>query len=165
MAKSSVGCLGFGLVRILVGVAMVVVLLFGVVNYLTIRKLSKEYSFCSDKLSSVLNEKKWRVSPSLLTNPVVYEWRGSVKGKLVRKDEHLLVIEKEGVTVEVTDLTASGKWNWEFHRLINGKTDNVSLKDISIGTWLAGDVWAFKETPDKLVGGAFRVLGKDGGVR
>lgn len=56
-----------------------------------------------------IDESKLPISLALLTNPIVYEWRGSVQGKLTKKDEHAFtLLDDQGNSITITDKMPSG---------------------------------------------------------
>lgn len=105
-----------------------------------------------------LDESKLPISLSLLTNPIVYEWRGSVKGKLVNKNEHTFtLVDDKGNSITITDIMATGdKWKTIFFEQISQKEQKESsLSAIPIGSTLLGDFFIFKGGPNIPVGGLF----------
>lgn len=101
------------------------------------------------------------ISLKLLQNPAVYEWRGSVNGKVVAKDEHTLTLEDDkGNKITVTDLLPNGSGT--FKTMYLKKTDSrptvLSLKDIPLGTTLRGEFFVFKNFPDTPVGSLFTIV-------
>lgn len=103
------------------------------------------------------------ISLKLLQNPAVYEWRGSVTGKVVAKDEHTLTLENEkGNKITVTDLLPSGIGTFKtmYFKYLK-KTDSrptvLTLKDIPLGTTLRGEFFVFKNFPNTPVGSQFTI--------
>lgn len=108
------------------------------------------------------DESKLPISMSLLTNPVVYEWRGGVKGKMTKKDEHTFTLTNDqGQSITISDTTISGdKFNTLFFDTIKDKTkpssaSAVLLKDIPLNSILEGDFFVFKNGPNIPIGGMF----------
>lgn len=93
----------------------------------------------------------------LLKNPIVYEWRGSVEGKLIKKDAHLFTLEdKNGKRIDITDITPSGEIFKTIFLDTEGK--QTTLSTVSVGTTLRGDFWVFKGGKNTPVGGRFQVV-------
>lgn len=108
-------------------------------------------------LKPTVDESKLPISLPLLTNPIVFEWRGSVKGKLTRKDEHsFTLVDEQGSSITITDIIPSGDI---FKTLFFDKTNNekkeVSLSALPLGSILLGDFFIFKNGPNTPVGSMF----------
>lgn len=93
------------------------------------------------------------ISSNLLKNPIVYEWRGSILGKVIAKDEHTLTLEDDnGNKITTTDLLPEGTIFKTVYLKYSKKTDSkptiLTLKDISIGTKLRGEFFVFKNFPN-----------------
>lgn len=118
----------------------------------------KEFTLSSALPKPAMDTSKLPISLSLLTNPIVYEWRGSVKGKLTKKDEHTFtLVDDKGNNITITDITPSGaKWKTMFFEQISQKKQQESsLSAIPIGSTLLGDFFIFKGSPNTAVGGLF----------
>lgn len=104
----------------------------------------------------VIDESKLPVSLALLTNPIVYEWRGSVKGKVTKKDDHTFtLVDDKGNNITIIDKMPSGDI---FKAMFFDKTNinkQLSLKDIPLNTILLGDFFIFKGGPNTPVGSSF----------
>lgn len=105
---------------------------------------------------STIEESKLPISLSLLTNPIVYEWRGSVKGKLIRKDEHsFTLVDDEGNNITITDTLSTGdRFKTMFFDKTN-KNKEALLSAIPIGSALLGDFFIFKGGPNTPIGSIF----------
>lgn len=103
-----------------------------------------------------IDESKLPISLSLLTNPIVYEWRGSVEGKLTKKDEHAFtLLDDQNNSITITDKMPSGD---VFKTVFFDKSNSnkqISLKDIPLGSTLLGDFFIFKGGPNTPVGSSF----------
>lgn len=103
-----------------------------------------------------LDESKLPVSLALLQNPIVYEWRGSVKGKMTQKDDHIFTLADEGGnSITISDKMPSGD---KFKAMFFDKSSinkEISLKDIPLGSILLGDFFIFKGGPNAPVGSSF----------
>lgn len=97
----------------------------------------------------------------VLQNPAVYEWRGSVEGKLVSKDAHSFTLDDgKGNRITITDIMPLGA---TFKTLFMDVTSpeepkEVTLGDIPIGTTLRGEFWIFKGGRNTPVGGTFVIV-------
>lgn len=107
-----------------------------------------------------VDEKKLPISLELLQNPIVYEWRGSVEGKLVSKSDHTFTIEdQKGNKISITNITSTGEiFKTLFYKISDGGTVKISLNDIPLGATLRGDVWIFKGGKNIPIGGSFEVV-------
>ncbi len=105
---------------------------------------------------SAIDESKLPVSLALLTNPIVYEWRGSVKGKITQKDDHTFtLVDEQGSSITISDKMPSGD---KFKAMFFDKSSinkQISLKDIPLGSVLLGDFFIFKGGPNTPVGSSF----------
>ena len=103
-----------------------------------------------------IDESKLPVSLALLTNPIVYEWRGSVKGKLTQKDDPIFTLtDDQGNSITITNKMPSGdKFKARFIDKSNINKE-IFLKDIPVGSVLLGDFFIFKGGPNTPVGGYF----------
>lgn len=100
------------------------------------------------------------ISSSLLQNPIVYEWRGSVKGKMITKDEHAFVLQDDkGNKINITDLRPNkiDRFNTLFYKKSDSKLVKITLRDIPVGAELGGDFFIFKNGPNTPVGSSFIV--------
>lgn len=98
------------------------------------------------------------VGVSIFTNPAINDWRGTVNGKIISKNEHTFTLENDqGNKITITDnMKMGGHYNTIFNKLgEKGKVEQVKLKDIPIGTKLLGDIWVFKADKDTPIGGIF----------
>lgn len=110
------------------------------------------------KPTPTIDESKLPISLSLLTNPVIYQWRGDVKGKLTKKEEHNFTITNDqGQSITITDLLATGdKWNTLFFDKSNYRLENkIPLSAIPLGSFLTGEFYIFKGGPNTPVGSMF----------
>jgi len=107
-------------------------------------------------IKPAIDESKLPVSLSLLTNPIVYEWRGGVKGKLTRKDDNTFtLVDDQGNSITITNITPSGdKWKILFFDKTNNNKQ-ASYSAIPLGSILSGDFFIFKNGPNTPVGGVF----------
>lgn len=105
---------------------------------------------------SVIDESKLPISLALLTNPIVYQWTGSVRGKLIEKNEHNFTLaDDQNHNIIITEIMPSGdKWNVLFFDKTN-KMKEASYSAIPIGSTLLGDFFIFKGGSNTPVGGTF----------
>lgn len=104
-----------------------------------------------------LDESKLPISLALLQNPIVYEWRGSVKGKMTQKDDRAFtLVDDQGNSITITDKMPSGdKFKAMFFDKSSSINKQISLKDIPLGSVLLGDFFIFKGGPNTPVGSSF----------
>lgn len=104
-----------------------------------------------------IDESKLPVSLALLQNPMVYEWRGSVKGKIIKKDDHVFtLVDEQGNSITITDIPPyGGVFKTRFFKKINEDQKLISLKDIPLGSIMLGDFFIFKGGPNTPVGSVF----------
>lgn len=104
-----------------------------------------------------IDESKLPISLSLLANPIVYEWRGSIRGKITSKDEHIFTLtDEKGSSIQITDLPPYGSvFKTLFFNRVNDKEERTFLKDIPLGSILRGDFFIFKGGPNTPVGSVF----------
>ncbi len=100
------------------------------------------------------------ISTILLNNPAVYEWRGSVAGKLVQVNQDSFVLQgANGNNITIFYQTPSiGRWKTIF---LNGEGKDqktVSINTITIGSSLRGDFFIFKGSPNTPVGNSFNII-------
>lgn len=137
---------------IYVGILLLGILLgFGAKTIISPQKVNPPLS-----TKPVIDESKLPISLPLLTNPIVYEWRGSVKGWITKKDEHTFtLIDDKGNYITITDIIPSGE-TWK--TLFFDKTDKnkqASLSAIPVGSTLSGEFFLFKGDPNTPVGSMF----------
>jgi len=127
-----------------------------------INKISKEQVACKEKIVFTKEiEEKIPVNLSILTNPMVQQWRGNVKGKLISKTDHTITLEDiDGNQITITDLAASGevfKWIF-FDKPVNNEAKQISLEEISVGSTLLGEFWIFQDGKNVPLGGMFKIV-------
>ena len=105
---------------------------------------------------STIDESKLPISLTLLTNPIVYEWRGSVQGKLTKKDEHIFtLVDDQSNSITITDKMPSGDLFKAMFFDKNNSNKKISLEDIPLGSILLGDFFIFKGDSNTPVGSSF----------
>ena len=149
---------------------MIMVFLLGVVlssgcwYFMISQKTGKGgFAWLTDNLSKQDESKRTPkeilpIGQSLLTNPAVHSWRGSVEGKLISKDDHTFTLEdSKGNRITITDIMPTGGYyNTVFNKPgDNGKVEQVLLKDIPLQTKLRGDIWVFRGAENTPIGGLF----------
>ncbi len=109
-----------------------------------------------DESKPVIDESKLPVSLALLQNPIVYQWRGSVKGRITKKDDHVFtLIDEQGNSITITDKMPSGDIFKPMFLDKNNINKQLSLKDIPLGSTLLGEFFIFKGSPNTPVGSSF----------
>ncbi len=103
---------------------------------------------------------KLPISISLLTNPIVYEWRGSIEGKLVKvnTDSYTIQDEKGNKIILYFKTTSTGKVDPIFVKLVGKEYKNIKLNDVPIGTTLRGEFYIYNGQSDTPVGTSFEVI-------
>lgn len=79
-------------------------------------------------------EENLPVDKSVLKEPMIYQWKGSVEGKLISKTENTFTLEKNGRQIVIKTLDNYS----EFTKIPLGK--NIVLKDIPLQANLIGTV-------------------------
>ena len=108
-----------------------------------------------------ISQQNLPISLELLQNPIVYEWRGGIKGKVVDKDEHTLTLEDEkGNKITVTDLlpSGSGVFKTTYLKKAVPRVIELTLNEIPLGTTFRGEFFIFKNFPDTPIGGVFTIV-------
>src|SRR3989304_8797640 len=86
------------------------------------------------------------INPELLKNQIVYEWRGSVRGRLTQKDEHTwTLVDEKGNSITITDVSANGdifKTRF-FEKVDDGNQRQITLNEIALDSTLMGDFFIF----------------------
>lgn len=99
---------------------------------------------------------KLPVSLELLKNPIVYQWRGSVKGKITKKDAHNFTLtDDQNRSITITDITPTGQ---QFKTAFFDKTNfnkQASFSAIPVGSTLSGEFFILKGGPNTPVGSMF----------
>lgn len=104
-----------------------------------------------------VTEDELPIKLSILQNPLIYEWKGSVEGILVAKTDTNITLEKNGKRITVTVLKNYTK----FYRLPSSQ--ELSLVDIPLNSFLRGDIIITKAgqpqlaVPGEVVGGIFHL--------
>lgn len=99
----------------------------------------------------------------LLQNPLIYEWRGSVRGELISKEEEWITLQdKDRNTLIVPLRSASGQPIMTTFFAVkpepSGPEDSrqVELEEIPLGITLIGDIFAGMDGDrNRVVGGSF----------
>ncbi len=111
-----------------------------------------------------LKENSSPIAFDILQNPLVYEWRGSVEGTLVAKDDHTITIsdnQNHSIVIPVipsTDVIYGTKF---YKRETKDKVDqfiNIPHQDIPIGSKLRGDFFVAAREKDKIIGSSFEII-------
>lgn len=107
-----------------------------------------------------ITEDKSPVSISLLTNPIVYEWRGSITGKLttVNPDSYVIKDDKGNSITLFYKTPSMDPWKTVFLQSDGKEWKDTTLGAISIGSTLRGDFFIFKDSPNTPVGNSFQVV-------
>lgn len=113
--------------------------------------------------SASIKEEDLPIALDILKNPMVYEWRGSVEGTLVTKDEKSIsLMNDKSQTIRIlVDLSPTGT---KFFYLPKGpnktkSVDNyVKLDDIPLGSKLTGEFWVFLDRKNEMKGGSFTII-------
>lgn len=108
------------------------------------------------------NQLKLPVSISLLSNPIVGQWRGDVKGKLTKVEGNTFTLtDDKGNSITITNKMASGEiFRTLFYDPINVKVKSSTRSAVPIGniptdSILEGDFFVFPNAPDVPIGGMF----------
>ncbi len=109
-----------------------------------------------------IKESELPMAVNILQNPMVYEWRGSVEGTLVAKDEKSITLEKdEGkITLPINPSPAGVKFYTKGLLIAEPTKEDsfLSIDKIPIGTRLRGEFWVFPDRKEQLFTGSFTVV-------
>ncbi|MBI3109882.1 hypothetical protein HYZ06_02465 [Candidatus Daviesbacteria bacterium] len=111
-----------------------------------------------------LDENESPIAFDILKNPLVYEWRGSVEGTLVAKDEKSITLtddkgNKITIMVESSSKEITGGTRFFKNKPTKDpRTNFIDLKDIPVGTKLLGDFFVFPHRKNELVGSSFNIV-------
>lgn len=112
---------------------------------------------------NTLEEENSPIALDILQNPLVYEWRGSVEGILVAKDEKSITLEKDNQKITISvDLNPdyTGTKFYSNKPTKDLKAPSLKLEDIPIGSYLRGDFFVFNHQKNEMVGSSFTVIEK-----
>lgn len=109
-----------------------------------------------------IKESESPVAFDILKNPLVYEWRGSVTGKLTAKDDKSITLSDDNGNSIVIPITPSSEKvvGTQFYKRGTNKTQygTISYMDIPIGTLLRGDFFVAKNEKNRIIGSSFTVV-------
>lgn len=112
--------------------------------------------------SAVIKEENLPIALDILQNPLVYEWRGSVEGTLVAKDEKSITLEKDRkrIILPINPGPAGVKFYTKGLFIAEPTKEDrfLSIDKIAIGTKLRGEFWVFPSKKDQLFTGSFTVI-------
>ncbi|MBI2329993.1 hypothetical protein HYU94_01240 [Candidatus Daviesbacteria bacterium] len=138
-------------VIIVLGLIALLVLDFLALNYLNRRSI---------------DQANLAVPYSLLLNPMVYEWRGSVEGTLIAKTKDSITLKKHGSTMTIPiNLPPNGT---KFFYQIDATDENnaptdpmkeVPLEQVSLNRWLVGDFFVYSQN-HSIHGSSFLIMAK-----
>lgn len=134
-------------------------MLLGVVLSRYVFKTQINVPSITQPLPLKIDESKLPISLPLLLNPIVYEWRGSVQGRLTEKKENYFTLtDPNGNSITINDKVPSGEvFKAVFYEKTESKWKEVSLKDVPLGSNLLGDFFIFKGAKNTPVGSSFKV--------
>ncbi len=100
------------------------------------------------------------ISTSLLTNPIIYEWQGSIEGKLVKVNPDSYVIQdNKGNNITIFYKTPSGGiWKTLFFNQTTAGAKLITINQIPIGTTLRGSILILKGGPSTPIGSSFSIV-------
>ncbi len=108
--------------------------------------------------SDYVSEKSLPLSSSILTNPLIYQWKGELAGAVSAKTDKSFTLTSKGSSLKVTYIKG-------YTSIYDVPSQNeISLNQLAIGTLLRGEVWitskagvGFTAVPNDPVGGVFYV--------
>lgn len=119
----------------------------------------------SSQIFPKVDVEKLPISLELLQNPMVYEWRGSIMGKIVSKGSDSFVVEDDSKNrIVITEVMPSGiKFNTRYViKKKDGSSVSVKLDDVPLGSKvISGEFWIFKGGKNTPVGGIFLIESED----
>jgi len=115
---------------------------------------------------STLEESQSPIAFDILQNPMVYEWRGSVEGTLVAKDDKSITIsddKRNKITIIVAssskEITGTKFYKTEAIPDKDGRRfTEVTIDNIPLGTKLHGDFFVFPHNKNELIGSSFNIV-------
>lgn len=130
---------------------------FGANRFLLSKKTQAPISTIAQPLPQNIDESKLPISLPLLLNPIVYEWRGSVKGKVVAKEQYSFTLEDDQKNrIIITDRTPSGGlFRTAFFKKSGSTWKEASSSAVSVGSNLTGEFFIFKGGKNTPIGSAF----------
>ncbi|MDP3955593.1 MAG: hypothetical protein Q8Q15_04515 [bacterium] len=153
--RNKSGLIFFALLMLLLGF----LLGFGADRLLLTKKPQNFISTIAQPLPQNIDESKLPVSLSLLQNPIVYEWRGSVKGKVIAKEPYSFTLEDDKKNrITITDRTPSGGlFRTAFLKKTASTWEETSSSAVSVGSNLTGDFFIFKGGKNTPIGSSFNI--------
>ncbi len=123
------------------------------------------YFFSSINFLNLGKSSNLPISLNLLQNPIVYEWRGDVTGKLVKINPDSFVLQDDkGNNITIF------YWKWKapspkegniatvFSKLEGGQWKDITIDTIPINSTLRGDFFIFKSDLKTPFGSSFTVV-------
>lgn len=144
---------------IILGCLAIVAIIFFSLNYFKIIK-SKTTPAPAPQIppERTIKESESPVAFSVLQNPIVYEWRGSVSGTLTAKTDTSITLTDKGNSITISvDPNPGGTQFLQKDPVKKDQGISIALKDIPIGSKLRGDFWVFPHSKDKGIGSSFFV--------
>lgn len=124
---------------------------------------TKPQSSAPSPVKNSLLEEELPISSSLLKNPVVYQWAGSVRGTLVAKDEKSITLKDDKDNNIKIPLRVDEK-DKNMAAFIDASVPSTKVREpmtvdqISLGSILRGSFFVIPGTKDKIVGSSFAVI-------
>lgn len=114
-----------------------------------------------------IDESKLPISLDLLQNPVVYQWRGSVEGTLVEKnDDSITIRDDKGNSITILN-RVSPKSSYPAMMTVffdssspKGPIKKVAFGDLVVGSRLRGDFFVVPGDKNIIVGSSFEIIKK-----
>ena len=107
---------------------------------------------------------------SLLKNPIVYQWRGSVEGQLVAKDNQSITIEDDkgnSIVIPLGSVPDGPAVETPFFDLTQpptspGPATPIPLEEVPLGSHLIGEFFVVPVGSDKsrIIGSSFQIVKK-----
>lgn len=141
---------------LLIGALILILATVAFVSYF-LGSTTKSQPVSEEQKEAMIKEADLPLPASILQNPLIYEWKGSVEGVLIAKTDTNITLGKNGKRITITVLKNYTK----FYRLPSSQ--ELSLADIPLNSSLRGDIIITKEghpqltVPGEVVGGIFHL--------
>lgn len=138
---------------------MVLILLIGfALGYLANNYISPK--ILPQQSSQNISAADLSIAINLLKNPIIYQWRGAVEGKLTAKDDKSITLSDDqghSITIEVTTGSTGTKFSSQ-SAISQGKLrESVNHLNIPLGTFLRGDFFVIPPKGNQIIGGSFLI--------
>lgn len=109
---------------------------------------------------ATITEQELPFGLTVLKNPLVYQWRGSVEGTLTKKDQNSITLSKDGNTITIPLDETVPFFDPRKGRTERGLEPTFLNEDITIGMYLRGEFFTTPTLQNKnsIFGSSFEVV-------